>query len=203
MSGSGSGSGSGLVTSVLFMHKPPTSGAQRGVPGLTLCLRCPAGLASRGQHAGSVPGSLFVAKRCLAPLPSRPSGRGPASPRQSAVSNQRQPSAAANSIPTPRTSRAHRGVPGPPPYNATSCAHRGVPGTALCLRCPTGLHPRSAQSRCRAPPAVHRFGAAAQVTRQVAGAPSAVYGSCSDDGCDCDSIALPTSMSSSVASNRS
>ena len=28
------------------------------------------------EHAGSVPGSLFVAKRCLAPLPSRSSGRG-------------------------------------------------------------------------------------------------------------------------------
>jgi hypothetical protein len=28
-------------------------------------------------HAGSVPGSLFVAKKCLAPLPSRSLGRGP------------------------------------------------------------------------------------------------------------------------------
>ena len=43
----------------------------------------------------------------------------------------------------------------------------------MCLRCPTGLHPRSAQCRCRAPPAVDRSGAPAPATRQAAGAPSA------------------------------
>ena len=43
----------------------------------------------------------------------------------------------------------------------------------MCLRCPSGVPPRSAQCRCRAPPAAHRPGAAVPATRQAAGVPSA------------------------------
>ena len=74
----------------------------------------------------------------------------------------------------PGTSRALRGVPGPPANRATSCALWGVRGLTLCLRCPTGDPPRFAQCltghpprhtdpvhiskpRCR-PPACHRRG---------------------------------------------
>ena len=62
---------------------------------------------------------------------------------------------------------------GQSPCRSTSSALRGVPGTALCLRCPAGCPPRSAQCRCRATPAGHHPGAAVHVTRQAAGVPSA------------------------------
>ena len=52
------------------------SGAHRGVPGSTLCLRCLSSPASRRRNADPVPGSLFTARGRLAPLPSRSSMRG-------------------------------------------------------------------------------------------------------------------------------
>ena len=46
-----------------YVSPARASGALRGVPGSTLCLRCPPGPASRRQNAGSVPGSLFVRRK--------------------------------------------------------------------------------------------------------------------------------------------
>ena len=93
-----------------------------------------------------------------------PEGRRPGTPPQ------RQQSGTAIRVSNQRTAAA---ISTPRPSTRGYGAHRGVPGTALCLRCPAGCPPRSAQCRCRAPPAGHRPGASLHATRQAAGAPSA------------------------------
>ena len=62
----------------ITMHKPPTSGARRGVPGLTLCLRCPSRCTPRSaQCLTGQPPRYTVPVRLF-----RPRGRPPACHRR-------------------------------------------------------------------------------------------------------------------------